>query len=227
MARNSNHEAPKSKTSKRRSPDEITFEWICETFEERYGRGWKRRVAEAAGVPESNVHSWIKAGKMPPWILSIFRLLIQNVYLRREKEFVVGRIENFLECDQVVEAEDGFAVYRFNDGVGKSVARAIPDIETAREYASLPRLKMLASKAAIFLSELREDEVIPSDPPDGYYASETDNLLKLMNQWNRPVALRLGEAEITDLDAVVEDITKALEELPKEVASKTPDKTGK
>ena len=218
MTPSTSEKTPKSRKAEKPSADEFIFEQICENFEERYGRGWKRRLAEKAGVPESNVHSWIKAGRMPPWILRIFRLLVQNTRLQREKERVSALIDDFVKCDQVIESDDGFAVYRFKDGLGKLIAKGIPDVETATEYASLPRLKALADKGTELVWELRENNVIPEDSSRGTWGREADEILELKDSWNRPAVLRYVDDEIT-VNALFENIAEALEALPDQMAS--------
>ena len=214
MMLNESNKATKSKKAQALTADEFTFEMISGSFEERYGHGWKRRLAKTAGVPESNVHSWIKVQKMPPWILRIFQLLIQNARLRREKEFISNLIEDFLACDQVVETDDGFAIYRFRNGLGTLVAKGIPDVDKARELASLPRLESLVEKAMNLIWELRENKVIPEDSDPGSWGGEADELLMLIESYKRPAVLKYDDEEITDTDTLFQDIAKALETLP-------------
>lgn len=119
----------------------LTFEGICETFEEKFGHGWKRRLAEMVEVPESTVHSWLKAGKAPSWLSKVLHLMVERSFKDESEYYRDQAIEDFKRAYQVVGSGNEYAVYRFEDGIGHLVANNIPDLDTAMEIASLPRAK--------------------------------------------------------------------------------------
>lgn len=174
--------------TKRKSPtirpfDEMTFPLIRDWFEETYGHGWKRRFAETAGVPETTVHSWLKSEKFPPWVMMVFRLLVQKSQLRRDVKALSGLIEDFAKSGHIVQSDDGYAVYRFEDGIGKLVARGITDVETAKKIASLPRLEALLDRGSDFAFVLGEDA------EDDLTKDEIDEFLNEKQTWCRIASL--------------------------------------
>mgnify|MGYP000482354868 CR=1 FL=1 len=203
-----NNEKP---TTTARTPEEITLGLICSRFEDEFGHGWKRRLAEVADVPESNVHSWIKAGRMPPWVHRVFKLLIQTSRLRRNELSIAEQIADSKLTGHVVEDGDGYAVYRTVDGVGKLVARGIQDIDTAREIAALPKLRSISKQLADKLAD--SFDMVPID---GWFTEEDEKLVSQVETWSIPPALA------ADKDgAEIEDLAEALEILVTEFAAKS------
>ncbi len=194
------------------SSEEALFKLICNWFEGTYGHGWKRRLARVAGVPESNVHSWIKAGRMPPWVHRVFKLLIQTSRLRRNERLVIKQVSDYQQVGQVVEDGDGFAVYRSENGIGKLVARGIPDLETAREIAALPRLKSMSAELSVMLTDVLENKVVPED----FFTDEEKGVVAEVSDWNSPPAL-----SVEKVDVEIADIDEALEILVTEIVAET------
>ena len=204
---------PKSsenRNSNEKTSEEISFDLLCSFFEEKFGHGWKRRLAKVASVPESNVHSWIKAGRMPPWVQRVFELLMQNNRLRRYERSIQKEIADFKSIHRIVEDGDGYAVYHPVDGVGKLVARGIPDLETAREIAALPRLKSIASTIAGMLDDLYYHEVVPAE----WFTENQKRVLEELPNWSVPSFL---DGELSD--GAIEDISQALDFLATELGS--------
>jgi hypothetical protein len=193
----------------------VTFHFLCDWFEEEYGRGWKRRLAEMAGVPESNVHSWIKAGKMPPWILRIFRLLIQNSRLQRNLQVLSTRIAEYGQCDQVIDTGDGYMVCRLEDGPGSIVASGITDEAIAREIAALPRLKSIANEALDYIAFVVDSGFLDMIPADEEYPFDTGKLLEALRNWSQAPGLRPDVA-----DADIEDVAEALAKLSEQMTAR-------
>lgn len=143
----------------RHSLKDITFEKVCEAFEKAFGRGWKRRLAEVAEVPESTVHSWLKVGKGPKWLTKVFRLMLERTFYDEAGYYQERAAEDFQQAYQIVESGDGFAVYRFRNAVGQLVADRIPDLDTATEIASLPRAKATIKELIEELDVFAEFEI--------------------------------------------------------------------
>ena len=188
-------------------PEGFRFNLLCGWFEEEYGHGWKRRLAEVAGVPESNVHSWIKAGRMPPWVHRVFELLAETRLLRRNERLIAKQVSDYQQVGQVIEDGDGFAVYRSEDGIGKLVARGIPDLQAAREIAALPRLKSMSATLSFLVSEIVDEDAL---------TDEEKEIAAEVSDWDRPPAL-----SIEKVDAEIEDLAEALEVLTREVVTAT------
>jgi hypothetical protein len=187
---------------------DFSFDLICDWFEEKHGHGWKRRLAEVAGVPESNVRGWIKSGRMPPWVQKIFHLLIKNSHLRRSERFTSAIIADASLYDQVVEDRDGYTVYRNVDGVGKIIASGISDIETAQEIAALPKLKNISGQVSAMLNDLIEHQIVPED----WFNEAESKVLEDFDNWrSRP------ELAVLQTDEVINDIAEALESLTIEI----------
>lgn len=174
------------------------FDVITERWESAHGRGWKRRFAEFAGVPESTVHSWLKARRLPPWVARIMELSAENNGLKRTVTVFRNHIDDCAEAGQVVETESGFAVYSFTDGVGKLVCDNISNEGTAIEIASLPRLKNIVHRVQGFLMTI-------SDSPEFYAdddVAEVEELSLELNDWARHAVLKDDAATLSEQDIV-------------------------
>jgi hypothetical protein len=139
--------------------NELTFEQVCDAFERGFGRGWKRRLAEVAEVPETTVHSWLKAAKEPKWLLMNFRSMLENAFSDEAYYHQDRALADFHEAYHVVATENGFAVYRFVDGIGSIIADNIPDVDTATEIASLPRAKRTIADLCAELEEFTDSDL--------------------------------------------------------------------
>jgi hypothetical protein len=184
------------------------FRLLCGFFEEEFGHGWKRRLAKVAGVPESNVHSWIKTGKMPPWVLRIFRLTTQNRYFRANAEALSKEIEVYRLAHSVVADGEGFSVFRMEKGVGQLVAKGIPNLEIAREIAGLPVLKEKYKNLETFVRDLAESSVTEEMIDD-----DTLEVLDSIDSWKHPPALSVtfSEMEAKDIVAGLVQLSKEME----------------
>lgn len=205
--------ATKRKSSTTRSADELTFQLIRDWFEQTYGHGWKRRFAETAGVPETTVHSWLKSEKFPPWVMMVFRLLVQKSQLRRDVKALSGLIEDFAKSGHIVQSDDGYAVYRFEDGIGKLDARGITDLETAKKIASLPRIEALLDRGGHFAFVLGDNAIIMEDD---LTKDETDEFLNETRTWCRTASLgyereepKFGELLADAVSSLVEEVGKS------------------
>lgn len=158
---------------------------ISEHCEKTIGHGWKRRLAEGAGVSESTVHGWLKAGQAPSWFDNMYCRIAELMNARRNGRALAKKVQDFRETWQIVETDKGFSVYRVENGVGKIVAMGIPNIETAREIAGLPRLKSLSKKISVVLGD-----VIANNLVDEAWISEADKrALEELETWSTPPTL--------------------------------------
>ena len=210
MPETSEHTKPSAATST--SSEMFSFKLTCDWFEEVYGHGWKRKLANIAGVPESNVHSWIKAGRWPSWFQRSFKLLVQISRLRRSERLFAKQVRDYQQVGQIVEDGDGFAVYRSENGIGKLVARGIPDLEVAREIAALPRLKSMSADLSSMLTDVLENQVVPED----WFTDEEKGVVAEVSDWNTPPALSVEKVGVE-----IEDIDEAFEVLTTEVLAET------
>lgn len=174
------------------------FEIVTKLWESTYGHGWKRRLAELADVPESTVHSWLKAKRLPPWLERILKLLAENSRLKRNIKVFTSHVDDCAEAGQVVETDRGFAVYRFTGGVGKLVCDNISNEDTATEIASLPRLKNIVHRLQGFLARINETPEFYSDDD----AAEAEELILELSDWARPAVLKGDAATLSEQDLV-------------------------
>lgn len=191
----SENQKPKHEAVESEDPKKM-FEVITERWESTYGHGWKRRLAEFADVPESTVHSWLKARRLPPWLLRIMTLLAENSRFKRNIKVFRNHIDDYATAGQVVKTDSGFAVYSFTGGIGKLVCDNIPDEDTAIEIASLPRLKNIIHRVQMPLTVIsdsvglfHEDDVV-----------ETEELLLELSDWARLAVLKDEEANLSAQD---------------------------
>lgn len=99
---------------------DVWFKDTCRDLENRYGRGWKRRLAELVGVSDSNVQSWIKVGRVPPAV----RSAIENAERVRELEQELENHEDEQKCFVAMDENGGAVVLsQGDDGVPVYLAR--------------------------------------------------------------------------------------------------------
>lgn len=120
---------------------------IRKAFKRRYGDGWQRTLATNLGVAESTVSGWLKSGSFSP----LARLSLGMLLLRHE----LGQSAMW----RVVRAGDYYAVYSFDDPVGRLVANNIEKIEDARLIAAAPNLKETAGDAWVALDDANQPSV--------------------------------------------------------------------
>lgn len=200
------HAAAADRTSTDKLRDEIWSGLVFGNFEDRFGHGWKRKLAQFAEVPESTVHSWIKAGKTPPWFRTVMVLRLKATSVNNSKRLWVQQVADYQLVGQVVEDGDGFAVYRSEDGIGKLVARGIPDLESAREIAALPRLKSLSRIISSMLENVLDNDIVPED----WFNHEEKEDLARLEAWDTPPSLKFQKTD-EDTENLVDLMDKVAE----------------
>lgn len=183
------------------------FDAITDPWESKYGHGWKRRFSEFAGVPESTVHSWLKAQRMPPWVARITEMSEANKRLQRRVKVYRTHIDDCAEAGQIAKTDNGFAVYRFTDGIGKLVCDNIASEDMATEIASLPRLKNIVHRVQGFLATISDSPELYADED----VAETEELLLELSDWARLAVLSDKAASLSEQDvaAVREEVAKS------------------
>lgn len=96
--------------------DEEWFKAVCEEFENQYGFGWKKKLADVVGVSASNVQSWIKAGRVPPAVATAITKNEEIEDLKRElsilninsKEIIIHFKGEYLPYKVAVKNEKEF-----------------------------------------------------------------------------------------------------------------------
>ena len=59
-------------------------------FQERYGRGWQRKLATVLDVPETTVNGWFKSQKLPTLAKLAFGILLSDKF-RSPQQWIPGR----------------------------------------------------------------------------------------------------------------------------------------
>lgn len=149
-------------------------EWFkakCEELRDEHGdHGWKRRLAELVGVSDSNVQSWIKAGKVPPAV----HTAIEYAKTIDELKAEIGKFRS--ETLSIEETPDGkFRVLEMNQATGRW-----------RERAILHRLEDAHDLIAVASGELDDRIAAVRDWAEDYvnhpYEKKT---LKNVGNWRR------------------------------------------
>lgn len=167
-------------------PTELAdFEKIAQRLERTNGRGWKRMLAAHLGVPETNVHTWVAAGRCPNWVPRMLTRIVEIGRLKEQIAFYKDRLADSQYADHVISLADGFAVVRFKNGIGGVVAKGIQDKETAVRVASLPRLMDHIREAQSRVHHLLEDDDYAREAVDALDESEW-SVPSSIGEWDEP-----------------------------------------
>jgi hypothetical protein len=112
-------------------------------FEDRYGRGWQRKLGMVLDVPETTVNGWFKSGKYPALAKLAFGTLLSQT-AHAERTWVA------------VKSRHGFAVCDVNETVGRVVAESIPTIADAMLIAAAPTLREACSEAFLVFDDAKK-----------------------------------------------------------------------
>ena len=120
--------------------DEIN---LNSAFEQRYGRGWQRKLSAVLDVPETTVSGWFKSGKFP-----VLAKLAFGVLLNREIRTP--------RCWIPVRNGTGYAVCDTQGPVGRIVADDISSLNDAMLLAAAPQLFEASSDAFVAFDDERD-----------------------------------------------------------------------
>lgn len=195
----------------------LSLRLIADGFEEEFGHGWKRLFATVVGVPESTVHSWLKAERLPPLVSRNLKLMIERNRARREAALIADQIADFHRMMQVVRLEDGYAVLKRahdqdtpshprevsadREDYAEIHARGIQNYRDACKIAALPRLESIAREMCDLVEELIEVETY----------DEVPNVLALpeeLQSWSEPRTLDAPKVppELSDAVAAIDEL---------------------
>lgn len=122
-------------------------------FEDRYGRGWQRKLGEVLDVPETTVNGWFKAERFPPLAKLAFGLLLSDVG-RPARTWIP------------VRTSAGYAVCDTQGRVGRIVADKIASLADATLIAAAPLLKHACAEAHLILDDARGSIDVMDDLAD-------------------------------------------------------------
>ena len=124
--------------------DLVDVQSVQKAFRRRYGDGWQRTLANNLGVAESTLSGWLKKGEFPP----MAKLSLGMLLLRHE----LSRTPTW----RVVKSGSSYAVYSFEDRVGRAVADNIRTLEDALLIATAPALRAEGAEAWVTLDNANQ-----------------------------------------------------------------------
>lgn len=122
----------------------VDVQSVQQAFHKRYGDGWQRMLANNIGVAESTLSGWLKKGKFPP----VAKLSLGTLLLRHEP----SRTPTW----RVVKSGSSYAVYSFEDRVGRAVSDNIRTLEDALLIAAAPALRAEGAEAWVALDNANQ-----------------------------------------------------------------------
>ncbi len=126
----------------------VDVQSVQEAFRRRYGDGWQRKLANNIGVAESTLSGWLKKGEFPP----VAKLSLGMLLLRHE----LSRTPTW----RVVKSDSSYAVYSFEDRVGRAVADNIRTLEDALLIAAAPALRAAGAEVWVILDNANQPVTI-------------------------------------------------------------------
>ena len=76
--------------------DEMSLKSV---FEDRYGRGWQRKLGAVLDVPETTVNGWFKSGKFPVLAKLAFGVLLSQAARSARRWIPVKNGAGYAVCD--------------------------------------------------------------------------------------------------------------------------------
>lgn len=126
----------------------VDVQSVQEAFRRRYGDGWQRKLANNLGVAESTLSGWLKKGEFPP----VAKLSLGMLLLRHE----LSRPQTW----RVVKSGGSYAVYSFEDRVGRTVAENISKLDDAFLIAAAPALRAAGAEAWVVLDDANQQVTV-------------------------------------------------------------------
>ena len=120
--------------------DEINLK---SALEQRYGRGWQRKLGGVLDVPETTVSGWFKSGKFPVLAKLAFGVLLTHE-IRPVRRWIP------------VKNGDGYAVCDIQGPVGRIVADNISGLNDAMLLAAAPQLYDASGDAFVVFDDARD-----------------------------------------------------------------------
>lgn len=106
--------------------------------EENSGFSGRKEFCEILGIGESTLSGWLKGDRIPKMAKLVIGLLKARGLDRTALEQEEKRVEELKIRDRIVKDGDRYMIVEFasNDGIGRVVARDIPDEASARKLNS-------------------------------------------------------------------------------------------
>lgn len=143
-------------------------------FQERYGRGWQRKLAKALDVPETTVNGWFKSKKLPTLAKLAFGILLSDK-VRPPQQGIA------------VKGKNGYSVCFIEGRIGRVVAENIEDMNDALLLAGSPALRDATENAKFVIGEQFYD-------PENPYQDVVDDLTMALDV-ARPLPEEAGEED--------------------------------
>jgi hypothetical protein len=115
------------------------------TFENRYGRGWQRKLGEVLDVPETTINGWFREERFPALAKLAFGVLLSRA--RPAQRWVPLRLGT------------GYAVVDTEGPVARTVAENIPTLSDAVLIAAAPLLEEACGDAWVMLDDARGSNI--------------------------------------------------------------------
>ena len=112
-------------------------------FEQRYGRGWQRKLGTVLDVPETTVNGWFKSGRFPVLAKLAFGVLLRRDTLPLQRWMPIKNGSSYAVCDT-------------QGPVGRIVADNISAPEDAALLAAAPQLYEAGGEALVVFEDARD-----------------------------------------------------------------------
>ena len=112
-------------------------------FEQRYGRGWQRKLGAVLDVPETTVSGWFKSGKFPVLAKLAFGVLLSRAIRPPRGWIPVRNGISYAVCDT-------------QGPIGRIVADDISSLDDAMLLAAAPQLYEASGDAFVVFDDARD-----------------------------------------------------------------------
>lgn len=112
-------------------------------FEQRYGRGWQRKLGAVLDVPETTVNGWFKSGRFPVLAKLAFGVLLSRVMRPPRSWIPVRNRTSYAVCDT-------------QGPIGRIVADNISSLDDAMLLAAAPQLYEASGDAFVVFDDARD-----------------------------------------------------------------------
>lgn len=161
-------------TDSKPDPATTLFEAITSRFEKAFARGWKHKLAEVLGVPDTTVQGWLKAGRFSPAVDHRIGAMLAAGRFRRRLSGLHDAWMALRAVDEVIESTDGtfLVAERAKSGELKVLASGLRDRATAERFAQARALALVADWQEEVM--LREAGAIDGPSPESGPLGEID-----------------------------------------------------
>ncbi|VAV92834.1 hypothetical protein MNBD_ALPHA02-620 [hydrothermal vent metagenome] len=173
---------------------------LCEEYNEKHGRGWKRILASELGIHETNIQNWLRSGKVP----AVIKALVERNKDLKNCDEEIRKLEDdlskFKNSPIIISNNDGSFSVRYLDQKTGQYKSYDKDLTNAHKLAAT-----LSGEIDVRINALIDGLALDDRFEDSRDKALIDNLIN----WFEPTAFEKEalkqETNVNELDKYIKD----------------------